>query len=817
MITSRKFLIIISSLLIVAGRSKAQDRLSADFLAAPAAALDLGWYGYFNPALASTLTAPEAFLFYSPATSSGVNSGMAGFFSGLPHLQFGCLQRPGSSPLPDYSGGTLRDYRLSLGLGERTVRLGVGYSWLRGNSSQPGSREAWLLGALYRPNPFLSVGLATALARHRSDYQSNLELALRPRGNGRLTCFASLERIKEWGGDRWDWSMGALAQPWPGLQFSARWFRSGIVTVGLNIGLGRSSLSAFSQARNPGNPRGTVYGLRLGRSEPDIMDTYFRNRTRYLPLVLPASLVYRKYRFLDRSGPTFYDVISSIRQASEDPRVAGLALHLGSARLSAEQSWELRQELKRFQQKGGKVVVFLEQSGMNLYYLASLADRLVLDPQASLLLPGYALGRAYLKDLLDKMGIGFEEWRFFEYKSALETFSRSSMSSPDREQRLAFLKEWYDIYRLDVSQSRGISPARLDTLINARAFFTAQEALTLGLVDTLARWPATQTIISALCGRNLRPLGKDELNGRRLPPVSWSPLPRIALVYAEGVCDLNKGIQARYLDKILRALARDKQIKAVVLRVDSPGGDGLASDLAAQALKECRKQKSVVVSQGAVAASGGYWLSLYADSILAAPVTLTGSIGVIGGWVWDKGLSSGLGIARDQVKIGDHADLTLGLPLPFLNLPLPRRNLAPDEKTIMEGAMRSMYRDFVGQVASARNLLYAQVQEMAQGRVWSGRAALKNGLVDRLAGLGQALESARYMAGFIETDKTEIVEMPALGLINPELFLPSFSLKSAKEDTDNIFWEYLIMQARSGGRPLYFLPSDWLQLTAPSR
>jgi protease-4 len=223
---------------------------------------------------------------------------------------------------------------------------------------------------------------------------------------------------------------------------------------------------------------------------------------------------------------------------------------------------------------------------------------------------------------------------------------------------------------------------------------------------------------------------------------------------------MDEGIRARRLERLFRQLAHDRRVKAVVFRVDSPGGDPLASDLVASAVRACSQRKPVIVSQGQVAASGGYWLSMAADSVLAGPATLTGSIGVIGGWLYDQGASSKLGMTSDVVQHGRHADYMSGVRFPFLGMRLPRRPLSDTETARVDVVMADLYRRFVDGVAGFRHLSFDSVHALAEGRIYSGLDAHSAGLVDGIGGLLLAFDLAAAKAGLRPGDRPEIVEYP---------------------------------------------------------
>jgi protease-4 len=270
---------------------------------------------------------------------------------------------------------------------------------------------------------------------------------------------------------------------------------------------------------------------------------------------------------------------------------------------------------------------------------------------------------------------------------------------------------------------------------------------------------------------------------------------------------MDVGISARRLVKDVKAAVEDPRIKAIVLRVDSPGGDALASDYIAEALRQAKGKKPIIVSQGSVAASGGYWLSMYADTIVAAPNSITGSIGVIGGWFYDKGLKSSLGITTDLVKAGEHADLGFGFSLPLIGSLLPDRNLTQAERELMERVIRQLYGEFVEKVAAGRATDPETIEALAQGRVWSGADGAANGLIDILGGLDTAIRIAKERAGIPPEELIEIVEAPERGWFNFQALLPRL-LGVDEPRTEDPLIEYIKFRIRHNGSPMPLLPLE---------
>lgn len=779
------------------------------FLMTSPGAFGEGLLGFENPAMVNTIHGPDLRFFFSDASKSILSPNHWGTFAGLRHLSFGMIRREFKSINSDSLTTRVRisDYRLSIGGGNRMWSYGVGYGWSGGNKDIVGRQNIWLAGLLCRPSPHFSAGLSGKFARN-GNREGVFDLAIRPLANSTLTLFGDLvwhsrDHIEE----RY-WSVGAAVSPLGGLHVTARYFNSEAFTLGLSVALGSPVISAQTHFNHNQKVSHTTYGVRLGAPKKNFIDSHLKNGSGYMYAHLKGSVGYQKYRFFDEGRLTLKSIIDGLEGARTDPRIAGVALNLSGFNCSRVMAWEIRQQLLDLKKSGKNVIICLDRGSMNLYHIASVANTIVMDPEGLLIIQGYVLGRTYLKGTMAKLGLGFEEWRFFDYKTASETFARSDMSDKDREQLQAFVDNQYELVREDVCNSREFPHSEYDALVDSQAVFVATKALEVGLVDTLARWHQVAGIIADLEGSAKTRIPSSHLADRIFPEEKWGPRPQIAVVYALGDCDLDRGIQARRLEKIIDGLRSNRAVKAVVLRVDSPGGDGLASDLVAEAMKRCKEKKPVIISQGSVAASGGYWLSMYGDSIVAAPNTLTGSIGVIGGWVWNKDFGDKSGMSWDHVKRGRFGDIGRGITIPYFGLSLPERNLTKTEFGLMKQTILSMYDDFVRKVADGRQMNLADVKPLAQGRVWSGKAAVENGLVDQLGGLKTALAIARESSGIDPDEDVEIVEYPILGWFNPNLLSPRlFGLELNPNLADPVS-RYIGMIARYPGQPLAMTPLE---------
>lgn len=771
------------------------------YLDGSAAAYRNGLLGYANPA---NLTMLEGFNFrYYWLSQQSQNAGSTtgwGVFTAVPGLGFGAI-RNGADP---YKTTT---YRFSMADGNRSFSLGFAYEKVTGDKALLNQRNLYAFGLVMRPARSLSLGFTGNFATKGNGREGVAEIGIRPFLNNRLTLFgdAALQRGQSIGDA--NWSAGAAVELIEGLQISGRYFDSEAFTVGLNLSFGNAGVSAQTHYANSDTRIYNTNSISIGDFSGNLLQPFFRNK-HYVSMEMKGRVDYLKYDLFDPGTQRFMEILQDIRDAQSDSRVSVIALNLSGMRVLPEHAWEIRQALLAAKTAGKKIVIFFDNAEMTNYHLASVADKVMMDPVGSLMLPGYLFGRTFLKGTLDKMGLGFDEWRFFKYKSAAEALSREEFSDADREQRQALADAFYETARAEICESRGLSTQQFDHLIDTHVYFMPEDALTQELVDTLCRWDDVGKVIQSLTGKNKLKLPMAMVKEADPNYGEWSEKPRIAVVYALGECAMDSGIRARWLDKVIRRIAKDPGIKALVLRVDSPGGDGMASDYVAEALRVCAEKKPVVISQGQVAASGGYWISMYGDTIVAAPTTITGSIGVIGGWIYDKGLSGKLGMTADHVQRGDHADMGFGVTLPLLGIRVPARNLNEQERERMEKVIKQMYAEFVEKVADGRGMTADAIDEIGQGRVWNGTAGKANGLVDEIGGLSLSIDIARKMAKIPDDRSYNLVEIPkSKGFINLD-FLSPVSVKSELEQDVTI--RFIKMMTERPGYPLpVLLPGDY--------
>ncbi len=444
------------------------------------------------------------------------------------------------------------------------------------------------------------------------------------------------------------------------------------------------------------------------------------------------------------------EITRALKAAAGDSRIKGL-LVVGSLQPGGYGSGyaaleEVRAALLAFKASEKPVKAYLTYASTRDFYLASVADEVALDPYGAILLPGLAAEPMFLAGAFEKYGVGVQVTRVGKYKSAVEPYTRQDLSPENREQLQKLLDDLWGGLLGDIAAGRGLQPAAIQAVVDAEGMIRADTALAAKLVDRVAY---RDEIIEDLKQATGRAGTKDTFPQidlaayAQVAPGSAAIATgggRIAVVYAEGEIVDGEGepgqVGGTKFARELRRLRQDDDIKAIVLRVNSPGGSASASEAIQREMRLAAKAKPVVVSMGSYAASGGYWISSYSERIFADTTTITGSIGVFGVLFDVKKLANDFGITFDSVKTGRFADtLTISRPKTAAELAMIQR------------AVDWIYGEFIGKVAESRKLERAFVEEIAQGRVWSGTEALKLGLVDEIGGLTQALDYAAGKAG----------------------------------------------------------------------
>ena len=485
-------------------------------------------------------------------------------------------------------------------------------------------------------------------------------------------------------------------------------------------------------------------------------------------------------------------VVEKIGKAQADPAVKGLVVRIHGLSLGLAKGHELRRAIARFRESGKKAYAFLESAENADYLVASAADEIVMPESGWLMLKGLAAEVTFYKGLFDKLGVKADWMQVGEFKSYGEPFTRTTMSPAFREEIAALLGDSYDMMAEAIAKRQGISLADAKGLIDGGPY-SPSAAKAAGLINRIGYADQIEAEVARSIG--VPSIKLDAKYGQKSETVDLSGFagfmkmiqmlsgdgpkkaetsaPKIALIYASGAISTGKSTStllgeatmgSETVVKHLREAEKDKTVKAIVLRVDSPGGSALASDLIWREV--VRIEKPIVASMSDVAASGGYYISMGADLINAEPGTLTGSIGVTGGKFVLAGLMDKLGVATDTVTVGKNGTIN-SINQPFTD----------SERAAMKRLMDDTYRLFVSKAAQGRKMTFEQLDKLAGGRVYTGRQAQKLGLVDEVGTLEDAIASAKQLAGLPDDSKTELLVLP-----KPQGFLEA--LVAPLEDRD---------------------------------
>lgn len=494
----------------------------------------------------------------------------------------------------------------------------------------------------------------------------------------------------------------------------------------------------------------------------------------------------------DTKSITLRQAIDGIEKAARDKRIVAIFLDgrgenqaSGYAVLA-----EVREALSKFRATGKKIIAYDVDWSERDYYLASVADTAVSHPMGMLELNGLSSQSTFLAGALDKYGIGVQVVRVGNYKSAVEPYTRQNFSPESRQQTEALLDDVWNSFLATVGESRKLSPEQLQAIADDRGILEAAEAQKLGLVDRVAYFDEVVTDLLKLTENQAEedePFRQIELSiygEASTPGGKQTSANKIAVVYAEGAIVSGEGnfqqVGSDRLAKELRQLREDKNIKAVILRINSPGGSATASDIILREVQLIAEEKPVIVSMGNVAASGGYWIATGASQIFAQPSTITGSIGVFGLLLNLEEIANNNGITWDGVKTARLADIST-----------VSRPKTPEELAIYQKSVNRVYQMFLEKVAKSRNLSPEKVAEIAQGRVWSGEDAQKIGLVDRLGGLEAAIQYAAERAEL--GNDWEIEEYPSKRSWEAEILQKLLKTEARKTQTspDPVTAEFL--------------------------
>ncbi|MGA2354918.1 MAG: signal peptide peptidase SppA [Terriglobales bacterium] len=459
---------------------------------------------------------------------------------------------------------------------------------------------------------------------------------------------------------------------------------------------------------------------------------------------------------------TLRDVVDAIDRGANDDRVVGMIAKVGSASMGMAQTQELRDAVLRFRAHKKFAVAYSETfgefgPGNGAYYLATAFDHIYLQPSGDVGLTGIIMESPFIKGTLSKLGMTFHGDHRYEYKAALNFYTESKYTGPHKEEMTAIVTSWFNQMKDAICQARQIEPEKFQALVDAGPYL-GKEAVAARLVDAVAYRDEVYGDAKAKAGDGAQLLYLDRYLSRAGRPHDHGKT--VALVFGVGDVTRGKsdydpvrGNQSMGSDTVagaIRAAVEDKDVKAILFRVDSPGGSYVASDTIWREVVRARQAgKPVIVSMGNLAGSGGYFVAMAADKIVAEPGTITASIGVLGGKMLTSGLWDKVGLSWDDVHQGENATMFTGT-----------QDYTPAEWARFQAWLDRVYLDFTSKVADGRKLSKDKVLEIAKGRIWSGQDAKNLGLVDELGGYDVALRLAKKAAGVPNDGEVKVVVYP---------------------------------------------------------
>ncbi|MEB3309956.1 MAG: signal peptide peptidase SppA [Snowella sp.] len=530
----------------------------------------------------------------------------------------------------------------------------------------------------------------------------------------------------------------------------------------------------------------------------------------------PAFTLNQAFSSSNESALTLRKTVAAIDKARQDSQIT--AIFLDGRQSNATKGYatlsEIREALEKFRQAGKKIIAY----GMDWeevdYYLISVADEVILNPMGGLAINGFGTQPLFYAGAFEKYGIGVQAIRVGSYKSAIEPFIRGNLSPENRQQLQTLLSQRWQNFAETVGQTRQLPMAQLQAIADNQGLLTAQKAQEKGLIDQVAYWDEVLEKLKKISAKEDQTFRQISLESYQDVAVKAVPEQRsankIAVVYAEGEIVNGDGALQRIggdrFSRELRKIRNDDAVKAVVLRINSPGGSATASDVILREVELIKAKKPVIISMGDVAASGGYWIATGGQHIFAEPNTITGSIGVFGLLLNTEKIGNKLGLSWDTVKTAKLADLNSSI-----------RPKNPEELAIYQQSVNQVYNLFLDKVARSRGLTKEQVAEIAQGRVWSGEEAKQIGLVDEMGSLKDAIAYAATQAN-VGKD-WEIAEYPAKKGWEEALLGKIFQVKAItplkSSDPLTLEWEKFkqeltVLQAFNDPRAIYArLPLNW--------
>jgi len=646
----------------------------------------------------------------------------------------------------------------------RNLYLGSGYRWF--TKSKRGSE--WDLGFLYRPLNFVSVGVTANDINYPDELfpRYNLGFAVRPFGNRFTVSFDGsyykTETIDY--GEDLNLTLGANLELINGITISGHYSEDNF-GVGLGLNLRNFGIMGYGNFDDKGN---FAAGKTATHFSIDRYRTVLKSKKQYwVSFTLSGNIIEerRPSGILSKRETTLKQILDNIERIADDAEIKGIYLVMEGPECGFAKLQEIRKALSECKKKGKTIYCYAQTLGNTGYYLATVADSLFMNPSGELFLTGLFSQVPFFKGTLDKVGIEAELEHIGKYKSASDIFTQDSMTLAHKEVTNAILDDLFDQLTGTIAQTRGMNVQHLKHLID-QGPFSAKQAKERNLIDRL--------LYEDEVGERLRK-GRTKLVSLKKYISSKSyvydwqtePADKIAIIYATGNIVSGKSgsnflagslMGSKTIISAIRSARKDKSIKAIVLRIDSGGGSGLASDVIWREVKrttEGKSRKPFIVSMSDVAGSGGYYIACAADIILADEGTITGSIGVLSGKFSFENFYKKIGLRFETNKRGKRAAMFSAT-----------KSFTDDEREKLQLDIREFYLDFIEKVAEGRDIPVAKVDSVGRGRIWTGNQAKGIGLIDEIGGLSEAIRIAKLKAGISKDSKVGMEIYPKYKFFN---------------------------------------------------
>lgn len=467
-----------------------------------------------------------------------------------------------------------------------------------------------------------------------------------------------------------------------------------------------------------------------------------------------AMQAFQSFNFSSAKPLGILKAVKAIENAATDPSIKFIYLNLNQMNIGMANLEEVRCALKNFRKSGKAIITYADNFSQGSYYLASISDKIYMNPDGSGAITGIGSTMMFFKELLDKLGIEVQLIRHGKFKAAAEQFVASGISKENYQQNKEMIDSIWETWTSGICESRDIDPDHFNSLVDNLELFSAESLKEHGLVDELADRNRIQEILCTLFDvekeKDLKIISLASYAEARIKP-NIKAKEKIAVIYADGEITMSDpaGLSAKKFYPIIRQVSQDSTVKAVVLRVNSPGGDAQAAEILNKELQLLRTRKPLIISMGEYAASGGYWISANSEKIYADNTTITGSIGVFSmAMNYGEGLKKHLKVNTAEIGSNTHSNMLNGID-----------RLDAKEVAFMQGMVEEIYTKFTELVSQGRELPVEYVDEVGQGRVWTGADAIEKKLVDEKGGI---LDAVNYAAASADLTDYRIVEYPAV-------------------------------------------------------